>query len=131
MADNGTLSCKKHRFLQALLQAKSIREAAGLTHISERTAWRWLRDPTFRAELRRAQDEALGQATRQAVGTLGEALETLRDVMARPSAPASARVAAARAVLEVGLRLAETLDLAERVAALEERVDAGDVAQTD
>ena len=28
MADNGTLSCKKHRFLQALLQAKSIREAA-------------------------------------------------------------------------------------------------------
>ena len=28
MADNGTLSCKKHRFLQSLLQAKTIREAA-------------------------------------------------------------------------------------------------------
>jgi len=131
MADNGTLSCKKHRFLQALLQAKSIREAAGLTHISERTAWRWLRDPAFRAELRRVQDEALAQAARQAVGTFGEALETLRDVMARPSAPASARVAAARAVLEVGLRLAETLDLAERVRELEEKVNEGDVAQAD
>ena len=47
----------------------------------------------------------------------------LHGIMTDPEANDAPRVSAARAVLESGLRLAELVTLAERVARLEERID--------
>ena len=126
MADNGALSCRQRRFLQALLTSKTIREAARLAHVGERTAWRWLRDPTFKAELRQMQDAHLAEVTRVTVAGMTQALETLEAVMGDPSASPSAKVSAARTVLEMGVRFTEILDLAERVAVLEQRLGGTD-----
>jgi hypothetical protein len=49
----------------------------------------------------------------------GEAVETLRSVMQDAEAPASARVSAAKAILETSVKGIEIEDLAARIAALE------------
>jgi hypothetical protein len=71
--------------------------------------------------LRETQRAALETSTRRAVDAMGKAVNTLSVIMDSAEAPAAARVSAARAVLENGVRLVETLDLAARVAALEGR----------
>jgi len=54
---------------------------------------------------------------------MSEAVETLRSVMADADAPASSRVAAARAMLDLGLKSVEIEDLVERVDALEKQIE--------
>ena len=75
-------------------------------------------------ELRRALDERLRLLTGRALGGADGALGVLRGVAEDGAQPAGSRVAAARALLDAALRLVETRDLAERVAALEDRVTA-------
>jgi hypothetical protein len=58
----------------------------------------------------------IGHATGEAVRTL---LELLKPVM-----PAAVRLGAARAVLEIGMKVREVADLEERLAALEQRMAA-------
>jgi len=119
MARNGT---KKATFLAAMMTCRHVKDAALQSGVGLRTAWRWLRDEVFQAELRHAQDEALGQATRLTVGSMADAIECLQAVMADQFAPPSARVAAARAVLEYALRSTELLALERRVGELEKVV---------
>jgi hypothetical protein len=101
--------------LAAGLTIKAAAEAAGL---NEKTVRRRLADPAFRDRVNQARDglreQMLGRlltASLQAVATL-EAMQT-------PETPATARVAAARALLENADRLTHTVDLAKRVADLE------------
>ena len=118
MARNGS---KKMQFLAALMTARTIKAASQASGVGLRTAFRWLRDPAFKAELTQKQDSELGQVTRLTVAAMTDAVETLRSIMADDSTPATARVAAARAILESCVRFAELIDLTERVAALEAR----------
>jgi len=55
---------------------------------------------------------------------MSESLEVLRAVQSDTCASASARVSAARAILESGLKLSEVVALSERVAILEARLEA-------
>ncbi len=126
MSDNGTdgeLSPRQNRLLRALLCEKDTLAAAKAAHVSRRTAWRWLAQPAFKAALSQQQDVVLGEATRHAASLLAEALDVLSSIMhdAVRASP-SARVAAARAILDCGLRYAELCDLAQRVSELEKAV---------
>jgi len=87
--------------------------------VSEPTAWRYLRAPAVRRELAAQQDGILGHVARRLACEMGRALDVLSEVMGDTAAHPGARVSAARAVLESGLRLAELVSLSERVAALE------------
>lgn len=65
----------------------------------------------------------------RAVGTAGalavSALETLKEVMRDPTAPAAARVSGAKALLEHLLRGREASTLSDRLAALEQALESG------
>lgn len=100
---------------------KAIAEAVG---IAERTVRAHLANDAARAELRRLQDERLTAITRRALTASEKALEVLEDVAEHSKVP-MARVMAAGKILDVGLKLIETADLAERVAALEQRLTTG------
>ena len=52
----------------------------------------------------------------------GEAVETLRQVMQDPEAPASAKVSAARTILETAVKAVELEDLEEWIAYLEAQI---------
>ncbi len=125
MNDSERLTAKKRRFVAALLATPTVRAAAEQAGVSEPTAWRYLADPTVKGELAQRQDGILGHVARRLASEMGEALDVLSAVMNDATAKDAARVSAARAVLDGGLRLAELVTLAERVAVLEERM-AGD-----
>ena len=124
MADNGGLSRREARFVSALLASSSVGDAAAVAGVSERSASRYLAREAVRAELARRHAGVLGHVAARLVGAMSESLEVLRAVQSDTCASASARVSAARAILESGLKLSEVVALSERVAILEARLEA-------
>ncbi|MCC7354529.1 MAG: hypothetical protein IT330_12335 [Anaerolineae bacterium] len=118
----GLLRPGQRRAIAALLAASTLAEAAQRAEVGERTLRRWLKQDDFRRALHQAQDQVLGQATRQSLAAMTDALDTLKGIMANPLVAAPARVTAARSILEHATRLYEATTLAERLAALEERL---------
>jgi hypothetical protein len=104
-------------FSSAVMAARSSIDAAKQAGISETTAHRRLREPA----IRQAVDAARAEIVSRAVATLSaaaiEAAETLRGLLS--SDMDFARLAAARAILELGVKLREQHELSERVAAVE------------
>lgn len=86
---------------------------------SRSTFYRWLKDAAFQAAYREARRAVVQHAMTQLQRATGEAVETLRRVMQNSESPASARVAAAKAVLETAVKGLELEDLEARIAALE------------
>jgi hypothetical protein len=121
MAGNGTLSQKQSRALSALMSAPSVAEAAVTCGLGERTLWRWLGEPEFKAAYMKARREAMSHTITQLQQATGEAVEALRAIMQNDTEPASARVSAAKTVLEMALKELELEDLESRIKALEGR----------
>jgi len=124
MARNGIVG-RKLAFVEALAAGQNVTQAAVTAGVGRRTAARYHQDAAVRAALQAAQADALSQTTRKAVATMTAALDVLAGIMANERASPSARVAAARAVLESGLRFTELCDLARRVDDLERTVSNG------
>ena len=127
MADNGTLTARKRRFVNELKTASTVRGAAQTIGLPERTAWRYLSDPAVKAELTRHSDAQLAEVTRRLAVAMGKALDVLIELMETPGASAirgaGVRLGAARSALDSGLRMAELVNLADRVNALEQRME--------
>ncbi len=119
MPKSDILTPRQGRFVAALWTCKTIAEAAKAAGISERTGLRWVHLPAVQDALRQEQQGALAEVTRQSVKAMTGALGVLVDVTTAPDAPWAARVSAARAILESGLRFTETIDLEARVSKLE------------
>ncbi len=116
------LSGKKTRALGALLSSKSVEEAAQQAGVSTPTLFRWLRkDERFLGEYRRAGSQLMEEALRRLQQLCKEAVQTLAEVMADREATAASRVTAARATLELTLKIEEHRSLVNRV----ERLEAG------
>jgi hypothetical protein len=94
------LSRRQDALISALLLAPTLAEAAQTAGISEATAWRWLKDKAFQDTYREARHEVVRQAVAQVQQACSIAVTTLTAVMQAPEAAASAKVAAARTVLE-------------------------------
>jgi hypothetical protein len=78
-----------------------------------------MQDPNFDRAYRRARRDAMGQATAQLQQASGSAVKALRAVAEDTASPPAARVSAARAVLDIGLRAIEFEELENRITALE------------
>jgi len=119
MQSAGKLTRKQEALISALLTAPSLAAAAQTAGIGEVTAWRWLKEPTFQTAYRDARRAVVQQAITQVQQATGEAVETLRTVMQDPEAPASAKVSAAKNILDMAVKAVELEDLEARIAALE------------
>ena len=86
------------------------------------TLWRWIHIPEFKEQYRLARREAVSQAVGHLQGACSVAVLALTDISQDVNCPASARVSAARTVLELALKGVELEDLAVRVEELELRV---------
>ncbi len=126
MKENERLNTRQRRFVAAMLEAKSIRQACEMVDIAEVTGWRYLQDANVKRELSRYTDALLAQAATGLLADLVEARQTLREIMADREAADGARVSAARAVLDASLRLFELVSLSERVSELEQRIEGND-----
>lgn len=114
------LTPRQEQGITALLVRGSLQAAAEASGVNEKTLRRWLReDLAFQAAYREARRQVVQQAIGQVQQATGEAVETLRKVRKDRKATASARVTAAKAILETAVKAVELEDLEARITALE------------
>ncbi len=116
----GELTTKQQRAVQTLLTAKSIGDAAALAHVGERTLFRWLTEPAFRAALSVAEGDLLDAATRRLLGLQDKAIETFESVLDSEEANLAVRLKAAGQVLDYLLKMRELRNVEHRLTALEQ-----------
>lgn len=120
------LTPRKEKALSALLVSRTRAEAAQAAGIGESTLRGYMRDPEFLERYKRAFGEMVADATRQAQQTLSPALSVLKEIMMDRDEQASARITAARSVLEYSLKLCEQTDILEQLRELEKWRDETD-----
>ena len=102
---------RQTKALQALLSSPTKKAAAEAAGISESTLRNYLADPAFAEAYKKALTGLVDDATRQAQQSLDPALTVLREIAEAPESAASAKISAARTLLEYGLRLTEITDI--------------------
>ena len=107
------------RALQALLTERTKQEAAAVAGISTRTLRTYLANKEFLREYQRAFRSLVNDATRQAQQALSPAVAALRTIVEDPEESASSRIAAARSLLEYGLRFTEFSDILRELDAMD------------
>ena len=124
-------SVRHDRALLALLEEDSIQEASLTARVSRAAITRWLKHPVFRSRLEKAREELFTAAKSRLMGAASEAVGTLQMVMRDEKTPPTARVAAARSVLGLCVRIKE-IEIADQLDRLEnagEEEILGDVVQ--
>ena len=113
---------KQDRAIAALLHSESIREAAKEAGLAEATLHRYLKDESFRDAYRAVKREIIDHAICHLQRSSGKAVKALVGVIEDKETPASARVSAAKTILEMSLKAVECEDLEKRIAHLEDVV---------
>ncbi|MBI1900953.1 MAG: hypothetical protein HYS13_07565 [Planctomycetia bacterium] len=109
------------QLLLSLACGASAENAARKAGVCERTVYRRLDDPEFQRRLRKLKTEILQRGVAMITAAQLDAVRTLVELQGHAQAE-SVRLGAARAILEMGAKLRETVELEERMAALEERL---------
>ena len=106
--------------IMALACGGTVDASAKTAGVSEATAYRRLAEPDFRGRIAEARADMVSRAVARIGATSTLAADTLRELLKARSE--TVRLGAARAVLELGAKLREHEELAERIAALEDRL---------
>lgn len=123
MVDAGqNLSPKQEKALASLLALGEVKAAAQDAKCGETTLWRWLKDDTFAAAYRDGRRRLVEASAARLTSDSAAASKVLLKIAEDDKAPASARVAAARAIIENAVKAVETLDLEPRLKEIEKRL---------
>ena len=110
---------KQEQAIAALLTEPTLEGAARAVGVNVATLSRWRQQPEFGDAYREARQETIERVTAHISASCSTAVSTLCAIMEDTDAPASARVSAARTMLEHAYRAFETEDLTARIATLE------------
>ena len=110
---------KREQAIAALLTTDTVCAAAEQIGVSERTLLRWIQEEDFQRAYRDARRQVVQHAIVRMQRCTQEAVDALSDVMTNPEASASARVSAARSVLQFAMQAVQSEDLEARLAILE------------
>jgi HEAT repeat protein len=98
---------------------QSLRDAAKLVGIGERTAARRWAEPAFQRKVVALRAAMVERALGRLSDAMSAAAEQLRELLGARSE--AVRLGAARSLLELGVKLRESVELEQRVSALEAR----------
>jgi hypothetical protein len=107
----------------ALACGATVESAAQKAGISARTAHRRLKDPEFQKSVRDLRCDIVQRTSSTLAAASAEAVKTLLSLL-NPKEPPSVRLGAAKAIVQLGMHLREVTELEERLAALEQRIEA-------
>jgi hypothetical protein len=110
---------KLDAFVMAMMIHKTVEAAAQAAGISAASAYRWLQDPLVIQRLAQARRDAMNRAIARLQEAASGAVDCLCEVQ-RDGESETARVSAARTILEQTLRAVELGDVQERLAKLEQ-----------
>ena len=108
----------------ALAAGQTLRDAAVTAGLSERTAVRRWAEADFRRRVAELRAAAVERATGKLADGMAEAGDVLRALLKAESD--SVKLGACRAMLEIGVKLRESVELETRLAALEARTNGKD-----
>jgi hypothetical protein len=111
--------------LATLACGATLEAAAQKAGVSRGTVQRRLLEPDFRARLQELSADMVKRSSRTLTAASTEAIKTLL-ALQQSSTPYATRLGAARAILEIGIKLREVADLEERLAAVESRLNERD-----
>jgi hypothetical protein len=97
--------------------------SAGVAGVPMRSLYRWLKEPEFDAEYRRAKRMAFGQAVSRLQQGTSAAAAVMLKLMADPATPPSTRLRAADCVFCHAKSAIEIEEIEARVAALEQAAE--------
>ncbi|MCK6477372.1 MAG: transposase family protein [Phycisphaerales bacterium] len=117
------LEPNQEQAIVALLTEPTFKKAAAVVGVAEKTIHRWLEDPVFGAAYRKARRQAFNQAIAATQRYVPVAIQALTKITVDESAPHSARVSAASAILKFSRDSIELDDLAERIGHLEAQLN--------
>jgi hypothetical protein len=108
----------------ALACGATVEGAARQCEVNPRTVNRRLREPAFAARVRDLRADMVRRASGLLTAAAAEAVRTLL-ALQKDSVPPATRLGAARAVLELGIKVRELSDLEDRVSLLERAAEGG------
>lgn len=114
------LTSAQRKIIPHLLAARTIEDAAQAGGVSERTLYRWLNEPLFRAEVARAETDAIDYTVRRLLRLQDKALDTLTAVLDDPKVAAGVRVRAALGLISSLIELRALRNMDARITALEQ-----------
>lgn len=113
------LTPNQRRALAALLTCKSRAEASRQCGLGLRTIQDYEKQPEFAEALERGRRDALADAAHRMAAGYSDTVDALQEIVENPDTPDASRVAAARALLDYGLKFAEITDINKRLDKLE------------
>src|SRR5712691_3427053 len=102
----------------ALACGATVERAARQSGVSPRTVYRRLADPAFRKEVHDLRVEMLQRSAATLTAAASEAIKTLLTLQ-QPAEAGAVRLGAAKAILEIGMKLREMVDIEARLMELE------------
>src|SRR5262245_55721740 len=120
MAGTGRRVAGDEVFLTAVLAGHTVAQAARLAHISERSGYRRVREPGFRARLAQLRSDMLAQAAGKLAGVMLKAAQRLEKLLDSGNEPVA--LGACRVVIEQATKMHEMQVLEQRLAELEARL---------
>jgi len=120
MSENGRLTDRQRRVIPHLLASPSTEEACRRAKINKTTVYEWLRDETFRQELKRQRDTVIERALDSLKASIAKATETL--VKHLDSKRENISIRAAEGIIEFAQKALGDEELEKRIEALEERL---------
>ena len=116
---------KRVRALAALMTSATVKSAAALSGVGERTLHRWLRDPEFAAQLARVESELVDAAARRLLSLTNDAIHSLAQLSAGAEDD-GVRLRTAIAILDQAARWRESTSIERRILVLEQGVKTDD-----
>jgi hypothetical protein len=107
--------------LSALACGATVDSAAHAAGMSARTVHRRLQEPAFQGRLQQARTDMIQRTAAMLTAAGLESVKTLLNLQ-QAASPAGVRLGAARSILELGAKLREASELAQRLASLEAQV---------
>ncbi|MBU6382588.1 MAG: hypothetical protein KGR21_09315 [Proteobacteria bacterium] len=115
---------RRARALAALMTSATVKSAAALSGVGERTLHRWLRDPEFAAQLAEVEAELVDGAARRLLSLTEDAIRSLAQLSVGAEDD-GIRLRTAVAILDQAARWRESVSIEKRVVALEQGVQDG------
>jgi hypothetical protein len=111
------------RLLLALACGTTVEAAARQAGVGESTVYRRLQDAEFVRKLQALRADMVQRTAGMLTAAAGESVKTLL-ALHKETTPVAVRLGAARAILELGMKLREVTKFEQRLTAVEEQVRA-------
>ena len=120
------MTAKQIRFISELLQHGTVQAAIDATGISSSTAYKWMKDPEFRAELDKRKTDLLDSVSIAMQSGFTLAVEELNRIIRDPGTAPQVKINAVDCLFRNARPIIEEVDILKRLTAIEEGLKAGE-----